>query len=310
MHPEYLAVDGLGNLYEAEEMLGKFKLKKLLKKSAFPVGKLKKKKGRGRARAVITGGLFGLGFQAKVTRATTMLPQRPVFVRGPRYNVSRPARYFSGIREPQPAFVLGEYVYGDLGSLGKLKLFKKLGKAVKKVGKGVKKVVKSDAFKKLAVIGGVVAAGMFLGPMAAGAVKKVGSKIAAKRAVKYSSPNPGEVIPAGDTEPGTAMQVVSNITGLLGTAATIKAMQAGAIPTPPTSIGSQNYTEWATSAGMSAMEIDAQRRLTPQERAYAESRIRSEVEALQAEATGKAPGINPTLLLGGGALLAVILLTR
>jgi hypothetical protein len=291
--PEYLVLDGLGNLFEAEEQLGKFKLKKfkkLLKPSVLSLGKKGKKGKQARKRFLVSGGLLGLP-------------------------------HFGCIPEPRPAFVLDGYLYGDCGTqnldgLGKLKLFKKLKKVHKKVTKGVKKVVKSPAFKKLAVVGGIVAGSMFLGPGAAALVKKGAvmlgkTALKKKQAAQTETAYEGEIVPTGDPEPGTAARVMTGITDLLSTVAATRAMREGAIPSPPTSLASPEYREWATSAGVSAMEIDAQRRLTAQERAYAEPRIRSEVEALQEQITGRPVTSNQNMLMIGGAvLLGVVLLTQ
>ena len=298
--PNYVALDGFGNLFEVEEQLGKFKLKKLVKKlkkiskpSILSLGKKGKKGKKAKKRFLISGGLFG-------------------------------------IPEPRPAFVLGGYVYGSVGplsedsgelsSMGKLKLFKKLGKAVKKVTKGVKKVVKSPAFKKLAIIGGIVAGSMFLGPAAGALIKKgagmLAKKVAEKKLSRQSAQSvtayEGEVVPEGEPSPGIASQVIGNITGVLGSVAAYRAIQSGAVPAPPNSIGSSNFTEWATSAGVNAMETEAGRQLSPYERTLAEQRIRPEVEALQEETTGRPPAMSTQnmLMIGGAALLGVVLLTQ
>lgn len=174
--------------------------------------------------------------------------------------------------------VAEEITYYDpqMGGLFKSlkKAVKKVGKAVKKVAKGVKKVVKSDAFKKLALVGGAVTAGIFLGPLAAGAVKKVAGNIAARRAARAEQ---------AETDANTASEAetAQHTTAILNDPGIIEAIRTGRIPPPPTSVGGSEFLDWATSIGMTALNRDQQAQMSAAERALLEQDLRSQMALIQ-----------------------------
>lgn len=158
-------------------------------------------------------------------------------------------------------------------------IFKKLKKAVKKVTKGVKKVVKSDAFKKLVLVGGAVAAGMFLGPAAAAAVKGVAGRLKAGVEARQArrAQARAEVEAATASEQATAQHTAA----ILNDPAIIEGIRSGRIPAPPTSVGGQAFLDWATSIGMTALNSDQQRQMSAAERSYLEEQLRSQMATVQ-----------------------------
>lgn len=172
-------------------------------------------------------------------------------------------------------YELFEEVYDD--QLGK-SIFKKLKKVHKKVTTKVKKIVKSPAFKKLVVIGGIVAGSMFLGPAAAVLIKKgammLGKAALSKKMQKQAS--------------AEAPAVTQEMINLLNNPAVIQGIQNGSIPAPPTEIGSPAFVDWATSIAMTGIPSTVQSGLTAGERSQVEAEMRTQMYAQQSAATQQA----------------------
>ncbi len=77
------------------------------------------------------------------------------------------------------------------------------------------------------------------------------------------------------------------------------AITAGAIPAPPTSLLSSSFTKWGVSTGISQLEKQLGRALTPQEQATAEQQMAAEIQRLQAQLAAQGA---PNAQLPNGAL--------
>ncbi len=77
------------------------------------------------------------------------------------------------------------------------------------------------------------------------------------------------------------------------------AITAGAVPPPPASILSSSFTKWGVSTGISQLEKQLGRALTPQEQAGVEQQMTAEIQRLQAQLAAQGA---PNAQLPNGAL--------
>jgi hypothetical protein len=147
------------------------------------------------------------------------------------------------------------------------------------VGKILKRVVKSPVFKRLAIVGGIVAGSMFLGPAAAGLIKKGAATIAQRRADKKA---------AAQAAVMEAPRVTQQMVDLLSNPQVIEGIRSGRIPPPPTDIGSPAFVDWATAIGMAIVPSAVQSQWSAYDRSQIEAEMRSQVMATQSAAVRQA----------------------